>query len=119
RLALRECGGTCPERGVSCGTDLYHAVRLMAGAGVVLSGLTAGCGSSLALLLAASASLIRGIRRTVAGGRALFSVDAGREKIRFARSSGIGVALLLLLVLPAHPLLGPNVKQPKRVLILY
>jgi len=86
---------------------------------MVLSGLTAGCGSSLALLLAASASLIRGIRRTVAGGRALFSVDAVREKIRFARSSGIGVALLLLLVLPAHPLLGPNVKQPKRVLILY
>jgi len=83
---------------------------------MVVSKLAPGRGYKL--LLAAS-TLVVNARRLALKRRFLGFTQVFRSKIRFLPSPGITIALLFLLQFSAPPLLSSDVKEPKRVLILY
>src|SRR5271166_1861806 len=84
---------------------------------MVVSGFTAGRGYRAALLFVASIILVGGRRLPIAR-RSLLPAHFS-ERTPFLRSAVTWVLLLFLSLFPAHLMFGSEVKEPKRVLILY
>jgi two-component system, cell cycle sensor histidine kinase and response regulator CckA len=86
---------------------------------MVVSGLVVRLGYRGALLLVASTIVARGIRCIALAIGTLFSLGVLRQRVRLAGSVRAVVSFLLLLLFSTHPLKGSDVREPKRVLILY
>jgi two-component system, cell cycle sensor histidine kinase and response regulator CckA len=85
---------------------------------MVVPGIATGRGYSRTLLLVASTILVRGIRRIAVAMQTPLYLKLFPQ-IRFKQPVGMLVAFSSLLLFPTYPVFGSDVKEPKRVLILY